>query len=117
MRRPFRSLLFAGLLFVASGTLLSASNDSSDQHAVESALKKHVSAGVTRADQIIQRFGQPASREALRGPGESAVLGYHHRAVVAPPGLALTPLLPHAAPADTFFEVSDGVVTRYWTSM
>jgi hypothetical protein len=118
VRHRFRHIFFAALLFVISGSLLSVSSASSDQHAVEAALKQHVQAGVTPADQVIARFGQPASREPRRGPGQSEVLGYNHQ-TVAPKMFPLLPLLSfiNDAAADTFFEVSDGVVTRYWTVM
>jgi hypothetical protein len=118
MRHPIRNLIFAGLLFLASGSLLSASSESNSQHAVDAALRQHVQAGVTEAAQVISRFGEPSTRQPRRGPGESEVLGYHHDALV-PPRFPLLPLIsfPSTSPADTFFEVTDGVVTRYWTTM
>lgn len=118
MRHPLRNMLYAGLLFLASGALLSASNGRSDRYEVELALSKHVRAGVTDADQIIQRFGEPALREPVRGPGRSEVLGYHHQ-TVAPPAFGLLPLLSslRSQQADTYFEITDGVVTRYWTEL
>lgn len=118
MSRTARHIFFAGLLFLASGSLLRVTNDSSQQHAVEAALRQHVQPGVTRAAQVLERFGEPDSREPVRGPGESEVLGYNHQAVI-PAHLPLLPMitLPRRDGADTFFEVSDGVVTRYWTQM
>jgi len=118
MRHPLRNMIYAGLLFLASGALLSASNETSERHEVELALSKHVQAGVTDADQIIQRFGEPAVRESVRGPGRSEVLGYNHEAV-APTGFGRLPLISslRSQHADTYFEITDGVVTRYWTEM
>lgn len=121
MRHPLRHLLFAGLLFLASGSLLSASSESTAQHAVDAALRENVQAGVTEVSKVLARFGEPATRQLRRGPGETEVLGYNHEALV-PPKFPLLPMLSFtstapAAPVDTFFEVTDGVVTRYWTTM
>lgn len=118
MRNPIRNILFAAMLFLISGTLLSTTHDSDPQLEIDAALKKHVQPGVTGARDIIARFGDPLSREPVRGPGRSEVLGYHHQAVVPSvfPKLPLVTSPGDAAP-DTFFEISDGVVARYWTKM
>lgn len=118
MRHPLRHLIFASLLFLASGSLLSASSESNAQHAVDAVLRKNVQAGVTEVSKVLSRFGEPATRQPRRGPGETEVLGYNHEAVV-PPKFPLLPMIsfPSSTPADTFFEVTDGVVTRYWTTM
>ena len=102
MRHPFRNIFFAGVIFAASGSLLSTSTEP----------------GVTLVNQVIRRFGEPAVREQRRGPGQTEILGYNHE-VVAPrrfPLLLLFAFTRHD-PADTFFEITDGVVTRCWTEM
>lgn len=118
MRHPLRHLAFAGLFFLAIGRLLGASGELNAQHVVDAALRESVQAGVTDVSHVISRFGEPTMRSPRRGPGASEVLGYHHESMM-PPKFPLLPMLtfPGASPADTFFEVSDGVVTRYWTSM
>src|SRR4029453_1157924 len=69
-------MIFAGLLFLASGALLSASNETSERHEVELALSKHVQAGAPDADQNIQGVGGPPPGRAgrPRGGGGCAAL-------------------------------------------
>ena len=118
MRHPFRNILFAAFLFLISGTLLNTSHESDPHRAIDAALKKHVQPGVTDARDLLERFGNPVSREAVRGPGRSEVLGYNHHTLV-PTVLPRLPLIsaPTDVAPDTFFEISDGVVARYWTTM
>ncbi len=115
-RQPIRNLIFAGLLFLASGGLLSASGSFTSGEAVESALRAAVQIGTTTRESLLEEFGEPATRAQRRGPGEIEIVGYNHE-VIARPAFRLLPLLsfPRRDPADTFFEITDGVVTRYWT--
>lgn len=118
MRHPFRNLLFAGTIFAVSGSLLSTSTAPNSAQAVQAALQRDIEPGVTLVNQVIRCFGEPAVREQRRGPGQTEVFGYNHE-VIAPQRFPLLPLLsfPRRDPADTFFEITDGVVTRCWTEM
>lgn len=109
--------MFAVLLFLATGSLLSASGAGADADAVEAFLRQHVHPGSTTLSALVKRYGEPATRSVRRAPGETVIVGYHHEAVLRP-GFRLLPLLsfPRRDPADTYFEISDGVVMRYWTT-
>jgi hypothetical protein len=116
-RQPVRNLIVAGLLFLASGSLLSASgSSSSSERAVESAVRRTVIVGETSRAELVRRFGQPATQALRRAPGEVEIVGYNHEVIARPP-FRLLPLLsfPRRNPADTFFEITDGIVTRFWT--
>jgi hypothetical protein len=117
-RHPIRNLVFAALLFFATGSLLSASSDSRDPEAVDAVLRHAVQPGITTLEAIVDRYGEPSRRSLRRGPGNVEILGYNHEAVLRP-AFPLLPLLsfPRRDPADTFFEITDGVVTRFWTEM
>ena len=105
-------------MFFVTGSLLSASSAARDPHAVEAELRRIVLPGTTTLEVIVNRYGEPSTRSLRRGPGDVDIVGYNHEAVLRP-AFPLLPLLsfPRRDPADTFFEVSDGVVMRFWTEM
>jgi hypothetical protein len=121
--RMYRSiacnLLIASVLFVASGCLLSTSNSVRESgKPVSASTLRQIELGQTREDWLIATLGEPTSRAQVRGPDDVQILGYNHEVLKKSRGKIFLLFSGSSQQVDrdtTYFEITDGVVTRYWT--
>src|SRR5688500_6452156 len=118
-RRVLHNFAIAGLLFVTSGCLLTTSKTISDQGAeVPVSTLRQIEIGQTTGVWLIATLGEPTSKVAARGPGSVEIWSYdRERAQKSHSTLFL--LFAGSSQkiegSSTYFEITDGVVTKYWT--
>ena len=118
-RNLFRNLTIAGLLFITSGCLLTSSNSTKESGVqVGSTTLRQIEVGRTSEDWLIATLGPPTSRVAVRGPGNTELLTYNHALTHKSHGSVFLLFSGSSEKVDkstTYFEVSDGIVMKYWT--
>jgi hypothetical protein len=116
-RNLIRNVFIAGVLFIASGCLLTSSNTTDESGVrVGAGTLRQVEVGRTTEDWLLATLGPPTSRNKVRG--ELEILGYDHQVVKKSNGsvfLLFAGSSKKVEKSSTYFELSDGVVTRYWT--
>lgn len=116
-RNLFRNLMIASLLFIASGCLLTSSNTTSVSGVkVGAATLRQVEIGKTTENWLVATLGPPTTRTTVRGDLE--ILGYNHEVEKKSRGSVFLLFSGRSQKVDkstTFFELNEGVVTRYWT--
>jgi hypothetical protein len=117
VRHLIRNVFIAGVLFVASGCLLTSSNTTDESGVrVGTGTLRQIDVGRTTSDWLMATLGPPTSRNKVRG--ELEILGYDHQVVKKSKGsifLLFAGTSEKIEKSTTYFELSDGVVTRYWT--
>jgi outer membrane protein assembly factor BamE (lipoprotein component of BamABCDE complex) len=119
LRHAFRNLTIASLLFVTSGCLLTTSN-SVDESGVQvsASTLRQVELGQTTDDWLVSALGEPSSRATSRVPGDVEIWGYNYERTKKSQGSLFLLFAGSSHKVDrltTYFEITDGVVTRYWT--
>jgi len=118
-RNLFRNLTIAGLLFITSGCLLTSSNSTKESGVqVGSSTLRQIEVGRTSEDWLLATLGPPTSRAAVRGPGNVELLTYNHALTRKSHGSVFLLFSGSSEKVDkntTYFEVTDGIVTKYWT--
>lgn len=114
----FRNIVIASMFFVASGCLLTTSNSvkESGVEIGESTLAQ-IEVGKTTEPWLLATLGEPSSRAKVAGEQDVAIFGYNHQVVKASKGklfLLFSGKSEKVEKADTYFEITDGVVTKYW---
>jgi hypothetical protein len=118
-RNLFRNLTIAALLFVTSGCLLTSSNSTKESGVpVGSSTLRQIELGRTTESWLVATLGPPTSRTPVRGPGEVELLSYNHSIARKSHGSVFLLFNGSSEKVDknvTYFEITDGVVTKYWT--
>ena len=118
-RHIARNLIIASLLFVASGCLLSTSNTVRESgEPVSHSTLRQIELGETREDWLTAALGQPTTRAQVRGPGNIEILTYNHEVMKKSHGSMFLLFNGKSETVDrstTYFEITDGIITRYWT--
>ncbi len=119
LRNILRNLTIAGLLFITSGCLLTSHNSVDESGvAVGDSTLRQVRVGETTDSWLLATLGEPTSRRDVRGPGDVEILAYNHEIVRKSRGsvfLLFSGRSHKEQNTTTYFEITDGVVTRYWT--
>lgn len=117
LRHLIRNVLIASLLFAASGCLLTSSNTTDESGVrVGANTLRQVEVGKTTDDWLMATLGPPTSRKVVRENME--IVGYDHELVKKSKGsvfLLFAGSSKKIEKSTTYFELNDGVVTRYWT--
>jgi hypothetical protein len=112
-------LSIAACLFVLTGCLVSGSNQVKESGtAVSSSTLQNVEPGVTTRDWLLATLGPPTSRSTVADQGNVEILSYKHEVVRTSRGSVFLLFSGSSNTTDTqqtFFELADGVVTRYWS--
>ena len=85
---------------------------------VSQATLGQIEVGVTSEDWIIATLGEPSMRTTVTEEPSVAILRYEYSHTKASGGAVFLIFAGGSSSSDvkvTFFEVTDGVVTRYWT--
>lgn len=118
-RHILRNLLIASLLFAASGCLLTTSNSVNESGVqVSPSTLRQVELGATSDRWLLSALGEPSSRAEARGPGNIEIWTYSHERSRTSRGslfLLFRGSSHKIERSTTYFEITDGVVTRYWT--
>jgi hypothetical protein len=118
-QRLLRDLALACLLFSLTGCLIHSSStvDESGKRVGDSTLQQ-VEPGTTTEEWLVATLGEPTSRSPVRGPGDMEILGYCHERIKKSSGSVFLLFGGSSKDIDrrtTYFETTDGIVTRYWT--
>jgi len=118
-QRLLRDLTLAVLLFSLTGCLIhsSSSVDESGKLVGDNTLQQ-IEPGTTTQEWLLATLGEPTSRSPVRGPGNIEILGYCHERIKKSSGSVFLLFGGSSKNIDrrtTFFEITDGVVSRYWT--
>ena len=124
-RNILRNLLIAAMLFAASGCLLTTSNTVNESGVrVSQGTLRQVELGETTDDWLVSALGEPTSRSSAGPASASAggvgveIWGYSHERSKKSRGTLFLLFAGSSNKVDretTYFELTDGVVTRYWT--
>lgn len=118
LRNVLVDLALAAFLFTAAGCLISTSNSVNESGVrVGGSTLRQIELGVTTEQWLVAALGQPTSRSAVRGPGNVEFLCYSHERVKQSRGKLFLLFSGSSSKVDrsrTCFEITDGVVTRYW---
>ena len=105
-------------LACASGCLISTSSRTSETgQYVSPGAMRGVAVNQTTEEELIDRFGQPSRRRTTDDPA-TEILVYQHTRVKESHGhifLLFSGKNRHVTNQTACFQVTDGVVTRYWT--
>ena len=119
IRHIVLDLTIAVLLFAATGCLISTSNSVRESGTpVHSATLKQVEVGKTTESWLLATLGPPTSRCKVPGEPGVEILAYNHEVVRSSHGHVFLLFSGSSKDVDahrTRFEITDGVVTRYWT--
>lgn len=117
--RTMFNLMLAATLFASTGCLLSTSKHVHESGvAVGSGTLRQVELGETTRGWLLTTLGEPTSRAKVPGEENVEILGYHYEIVKASRGKVFLLFSGSSRKVDhsrTFFELRNGVVTRYWT--
>jgi hypothetical protein len=118
-QRLLRDLTLALMLFSLTGCLIHSSSkvDESGKRVGDSTLRQ-VEPGKTSQEWLMATLGEPTSRCPVRGPGNMEILGYSHERTKRSSGSVFLLFGGSSTDIDrrtTYFETTDGIVTRYWT--
>ena len=112
-------LAVATCIFALTGCLVSSSRQVKESGtAVSSSTLQHVEPGVTTKDWLLATLGPPTSHSTVNNDAGTEILAYKHEVVQTSKGkvfLLLNASSNSIQTQRTFFEVTDGVVTKYWT--
>lgn len=112
-------LAVALCIFCLTGCLITSSKQVKETGTpVSSTTLRQVEPGVTTKDWLLATLGPPTSRKCVEDQGNVEILAYQHEVVKTSRGkvfLLFSGSSNTVEAQKTFFEVTDGVVTRYWT--
>ena len=112
-------LTLAVCIFCLAGCLVTSSKQVKETGTpVSSNTLRQVEPGVTTTDWLLATLGPPTSRNAVADQHNTEILAYQHEVVRTSRGKVFLLFSGSSNTVDaqrTFFEVADGVVTRYWT--
>jgi hypothetical protein len=119
LRNIVRDLTIALFLFTATGCLISSSNSVKESgKPVSGSTLRQVELGETTEGWLIAAIGEPTSRKAVADQTNVQILGYEHEVVKSSSGAVLF-VFAGASRKETsqrtYFEITDGIVTKYWT--
>jgi outer membrane protein assembly factor BamE (lipoprotein component of BamABCDE complex) len=119
LRHVITDLAIAGCLFLLAGCLVTSSSQTRETGtAVSSSTLGQVEPGVTTKDWLLATLGLPTSRTAVDNQGNVEIFSYRHEVVRTSRGkvfLLFSGSSNSVETQKTLFELTDGVVTRYWT--
>jgi len=117
--RLLRDLTLACLLFSLAGCLINSSSSVNETgRLVSDSTLQQIEPGKTTQEWLVATLGEPTSRSPVRSPGNVEILGYSHERVRRSSGsvfLLFGSSSTNTNRSTTFFEVTDGVVSRFWT--
>ena len=113
-----RAILCAPLL-VTAGCLVS-SNSKKEESGVKVSPQtlEQIEVGRTTAEWLVATLGRPTSRKRVEGREDQEVLRYAYTVEETSSGavfLLFSSKSRETSKTTTFFEVTDGIVTRHWT--
>jgi hypothetical protein len=112
-------LAIAACIFALTGCLVTSSRQVKESGtAVSSSTLRNVEPGVTTKDWLLATLGPPTSHTSVADQGDVEILSYSHEVVRTSRGKVFLLFSGSSNSTDTqrtFFELTDGVVTRYWT--
>lgn len=121
IRTLFRTvvhLTLAAFLFAAAGCLISSHSTARQSGtAVPEGTLRQIELGRTSEAWLVAALGDPSTRCAVRGPDNVEILCYKHEQIRQSRGSVFLLLNTSSHKVDraaTCFEVTDGVITRYW---
>jgi hypothetical protein len=112
-------LTLAVCIFCLTGCLITSSKQVKETGTpVSSNTLRQVEPGVTTTDWLLATLGPPTSRNPVDDRANTEILAYSHEVVRTSRGKVFLLFSGSSNTVDsqrTFFEVTDGVVTRFWT--
>ena len=120
MKRVIITILAAGaLLFAAPGCLVTSGNSVQESGVrVSSNTLAQVEIGRTTEAWLVAALGEPDARTAVAGEEGVHILRYNHTVSRSGHGTLFLVFAGHHDRSETssaYFEVTDGIITRYWT--
>jgi hypothetical protein len=119
LRHAILDLTIALVLFTATGCLVGTSNSVKETGTpVAANTLQQVELGKTSESWLLAAVGAPTSRCKVSSDPGVEILTYNHEVVKSSHGhvfLLFSGSDKHVDSHRTFFEITDGVVTKYWT--
>ena len=119
LRYVLTDLAIAVCLFALTGCLVTSSKQVKESGTeVSSSTLRQVEPGVTTKDWLLATLGPPTSRSCVADHSNMEILAYKHEVVKTSRGKVFLLFSGSSNTVDkreTFFEVTDGVVSKYWT--
>ncbi len=121
IRRSILTLAAAVPLVAAGGCLdISASESNETGVRISMPTFNEIEIGTTTEAWVIATFGEPNRRTPVASEDNQEILEYHHVTHKSSGGVVLFVFLfaggsDHTHRTVTYFEITDGVVTKYWT--
>jgi hypothetical protein len=119
VRHIILDLTIVAFLFTATGCLISTSNSVKESGtAVNSGTLQQVEVGKTTESWLLATLGTPTARCKVPSEPGVEILSYNHEVVKTSHGHVFLLFSGSDRKVDshrTIFEVTDGVVTKYWT--
>ncbi|SRR5690554_1008629 len=118
VRLIIRDLTVAAFLFCAAGCLIT-SHKATHESGIEvgRGTLRQIEPGKTTEQWLLAALGEPTSRAIVRGPDDVHILGYSHEKMKKSRGSLFLLFSGSSKKIDkrtTYFEITNGVVTRYW---
>ena len=119
MIRTTLTALAAAFLFSAAGCLVTAGNSVQESGVrVSSSTMAQVEVGKTTEQWLVAALGEPTARTAVADRENVHILRYNHTVSRSGHGTVFLIFAGHhdrSEPTSAYFEVTDGIITRYWT--
>jgi len=120
MKRAIITILAAGaFLFAAAGCLVTSGNNVQESGVrVSSNTLAQIEVGQTTEQWLVAALGEPDARSPVACEDNVQILRYNHTVSRSGQGTVFLLFAGHHDRSETssaYFEVTDGIITRYWT--